>query len=322
MPYQLPGSGRKTEPCIICTGDANIVARDLTRAIVDCSVCGDYTVTRSAQDDFGLPLRDLKRRALARHLIRKMQREVRPTADWDFFDSLARSTLPTPAEAADNLLLLVAEQADGRPGRQITINYPDPKIQASIGVIDEADLEWAAATITNEGFLQTTKRLRGQSSQLTPKGWARVEELKKAHVTSRYAFFARQFRNTDLDDLFENCLRPAIAQTGYELRPVTQRAGLIDAIMEDEIRRCRFLLADLSDDNPGAYWEAGFAEGLGKPVIYICRAKEGDEEKKTHFDANHRNTVRWGDPISREQTARQLKAVIRNSLLGDAKQED
>ena len=53
----------------------------------------------------------------------------------------------------------------------------------------------------------------------------------------------------------------------------------------------------------GAYWEAGFAEGLGKPVIYICRAKEGDAEKKTHFDANHRHTVRW-DLSTLDETAK------------------
>lgn len=107
---------------------------------------------------------------------------------------------------------------------------------------------------------------------------------------------------------------------------VSQRAGLIDAIMEHEIRRCRFVVADLSDDNAGAYWEAGFAEGLGKPVFYLCCEKDpGDptRDKKTHFDTNHRHTVRWNpDPGSFEATAATLKAAIRNTLLGDAKQED
>jgi nucleoside 2-deoxyribosyltransferase len=103
---------------------------------------------------------------------------------------------------------------------------------------------------------------------------------------------------------------------------VTQRAGLIDAVIEDEIQRCKFLIADLSDDNAGAYWEAGFAEGLRKPVIYICRAKVADVEIKTHFDTDHRQTVRWGEPHSFDETAQKLKAVIRNTLLGDAKQDD
>jgi nucleoside 2-deoxyribosyltransferase len=103
---------------------------------------------------------------------------------------------------------------------------------------------------------------------------------------------------------------------------VTQRAGLIDAVIEDEIRRCRFVIADLSDKNDGAYWEAGLAEGLGKPVIYICRARDAQGvEITTHFDANHRQTIRW-DLAYLDQTATQLKAVIRNTLLGEANQSD
>jgi nucleoside 2-deoxyribosyltransferase len=37
------------------------------------------------------------------------------------------------------------------------------------------------------------------------------------------------------------------------------------------IRRSRFLVCDLTHGNRGAYWESGFAEGLGKPAIYTCR---------------------------------------------------
>ena len=31
-----------------------------------------------------------------------------------------------------------------------------------------------------------------------------------------------------------------------------------------------FLWPIFTHGDPGAYWEAGFAEGLGKPVIYTC----------------------------------------------------
>ncbi len=200
--------------------------------------------------------------------------------------------------------------------------FSDQNLQGLIGVIGEPDLKWVAGSLKTQGLIDPSPVGAGmQHGRLTPSGWLRVEELKRAHVSSRFAFFARQFQNPDLDRVFEHCLRPAVAQTGYELRPVTQRAGLVDAIIEDEIRRCRFLIADLSDDNAGAYWEAGFAEGLGKPVIYVCCAKHGTEEKRTHFDANHRHTVRW-DLSALDQTAKELKAVIRNTLLGDAKQDD
>ena len=38
---------------------------------------------------------------------------------------------------------------------------------------------------------------------------------------------------------------------------------------------------NLSDDNNGAYWEAGYAEGLGIPVIYICEESKFDNKSKT-----------------------------------------
>jgi hypothetical protein len=68
--------------------------------------------------------------------------------------------------------------------------------------------------------------------------------------------------------------------------------------------------------------EAGFAEGLGKPVIYICAENDNSGTKKsTHFDTDHRHTVRW-DLAKVAETSKKLKAVIRNTLLGDAIQED
>ncbi len=94
---------------------------------------------------------------------------------------------------------------------------------------------------------------------LSASGWERIDQLKHAHVSSRYALFARQFRNDELNTLYERCLKQAVADTGFELRIVTQKAGHIDAIIEDEIRRCRFLIADLSDDNAGAYRSPGSA---------------------------------------------------------------
>jgi hypothetical protein len=309
--------------CTVCTSPANVLREDFGwGTVVDCSRCGDYSVERSTCDDARLPLGEAKQRALASHLIRKLQGGRRPHLTTDFFHSLEERALPTPAETSDSLLLWFAETADGNLGKFNPISASDQALQASIGVIGTTDLIYVKDALMDEHLIEQADSPTGNvAMRLTPSGWLRVEELKRAHVASRYAFFARQFNNPDLDRVFNECLRPAVAATGYELRPVTQRAGLVDAVIEDEIRRCRFLIADLSDDNAGAYWEAGFAEGLGKDVIYICRAKEGGAEKKTHFDANHRHTVRW-DLSALDETAKRLKAVIRNTLLGEAKQED
>jgi nucleoside 2-deoxyribosyltransferase len=259
---------------------------------------------------------DEHQRALLSHLIHRMQGKKRPILPFDLFASLSRRTLPTPAEMTDNLLLTIAERVGGRPGRPLSLNHgEDLLLAASIGAVDGEDVLWAVRSLDAQKLISGIWLNYFTNGYLTAPGWERVEELKRAHVTSRYAFFARKFANDELDLVYETCLVQAVADTGYELRMVTQKAGHIDAIIEDEIRRCRFLVADLSDHNAGAYWEAGFAEGLGKPVIYICR-----QDVKTHFDTDHRQTVRWGK--TPDVTAKHLKAVIRNTLLGDAKQED
>jgi hypothetical protein len=310
-------AARTVEPCTVCGSPANVLRREFGwGTVVDCSRCGDYSVEHVACDNIGLPLKEAKQRALASHLIRRLQGGRRPHLTTDFFRSLEERALPTPAEASDTLLLWFAERADGNLGKYNPLSPTDQALQASIGVIGATDLIYVTAAIGHEGLIESTPGDANLGMRLTPKGWLRVEELKRAHIASKYAFFARKFDNKELDRVFNECLRPAVAATGYELRPATQRAGLVDAAIEDEIRRCRFLIADLSDDNAGAYWEAGFAEGLGKPVVYVCSAKVD-----THFDTNHRHTVRW-DLSTLDQTATKLKAVIRNTLLGDATQDD
>ena len=90
------------------------------------------------------------------------------------------------------------------------------------------------------------------------------------------------------------------------------RAGIIDNIMRVHIRDAKFVIVDLTHDNNGAYWEAGYAEGLGKPVVYICE-REKFEAKKTHFDTNHCMTVPWSRDDD-EGFRRRLTATLRRSL--------
>ena len=85
----------------------------------------------------------------------------------------------------------------------------------------------------------------------------------------------------------KNGIEPAVKDAGYE--PVridrTEHADKIDDRIIAEIRRCRFLVCDftcglLPDEKAesgktaiargGVYYEAGFAHGLAKRVIWTC----------------------------------------------------
>jgi nucleoside 2-deoxyribosyltransferase len=59
-----------------------------------------------------------------------------------------------------------------------------------------------------------------------------------------------------------------------------------------EIKRSEFVIADLSGNRGGVYYEAGFAEGLNKPVIISCRS---DYLKSLHFDVKQKSAVIWSD---------------------------
>lgn len=153
---------------------------------------------------------------------------------------------------------------------------------------------------------------------LTFDGWELYEADKRGKVGGNYGFIAMKFDDPILDPFVNNVVKPAVKEgTGYNLEDMRdgQRAGVIDDIMRVKIRGAAFLIAELTHNNSGAYWEAGYAEGLGKPVIYICEKKRF-RTKGTHFDTNHCTTLFWSKrkDDDNEGFCEELIAVIRNSL--------
>lgn len=66
--------------------------------------------------------------------------------------------------------------------------------------------------------------------------------------------------------------------------------GMVDRIKE-EIRRAHFIVADLTDERPSCYFEVGFAEALGVPVIYLASKQSvvaPGTQTHIHFDV-HKN---------------------------------
>ena len=150
---------------------------------------------------------------------------------------------------------------------------------------------------------------------LTFEGWKRYEAEKQRQFEGNHGFVAMQFDDPNLDSLVNDIVKPTVEkETGYKLIDMrdVSRAGVIDNIMRTQIRDAAFVIADLTHDNSGAYWEAGYAEGLGKPVIYICE-KDKFDGQKTHFDTNHCTTIPWsrGDE---EAFCQELIATLRRSL--------
>lgn len=153
---------------------------------------------------------------------------------------------------------------------------------------------------------------------LTLAGWKQYEAEKRGEFAGNYGFLAMQFNDPALESFVQDVMKPAVKEDiGYDLVDMrdVSKAGIIDNIMRVQIRDAKFVIADLTHGNNGAYWEAGYAEGLGKPVIYICEKEKFESDDGTHFDTNHCTTVFWSKSRDNDEGFRQeLTATLRRSL--------
>ena len=149
---------------------------------------------------------------------------------------------------------------------------------------------------------------------LTLAGWTEYEKEQRGQTSGGYGFIAMKFGDAVLDPFVSDVVKPAVSTLGYDLVDMRDaaEAGIIDNVMRARIRDAAFVLVDLTHANEGAYWEAGYAEGLSKPVLYLCN-RQVFEEEGTHFDTNHCTTVLW-DPEQPEPFAKDLIATLRRSL--------
>ena len=146
-------------------------------------------------------------------------------------------------------------------------------------------------------------------------GFERVEELREVRPDADQAFVAMWF-DDGLKPAYENGFKRAIKGAGYkpvriDEQPFTDK---IDDRIISEIRRSRFIVADFSQGEDGArggvYYEAGFAHGLGRKVIFTCR--KGDIGH-LHFDTRQYNHIVWENA---EDLRKQLEERI-TAVMGD-----
>lgn len=75
-------------------------------------------------------------------------------------------------------------------------------------------------------------------------------------------------------------------------------------VMLENIHNCKFLVADLTTQNLGVYYEAGYAKALGKTVIFTCK---DSDLKNIHFDIKQVQTIGWKDESElSEELAKQI----------------
>ncbi len=224
------------------------------------------------------------------------------------------AALPSRAEQAANAIRYIGDEIS-RSGEPI--ENPPIEFRAIVGAASRDSGYQLIRELGERGTLriQAEGALEFFGIDLTLDGWAVYEDEKRGRFESNYGFIAMPFNDAQLDPFVSEVVKPTVKNgLGYDLvdmRDIAQ-AGVIDNLMRTRIRDSAFVIVDLTHDNPGAYWEAGYAEGLGKPVIYICE-KAKFEAGGTHFDTNHCTTVPWSRDDDGGFCA-ELIATLRRSL--------
>ncbi|MGZ8947823.1 MAG: hypothetical protein ACXW1W_20645 [Methylococcaceae bacterium] len=300
--------------------------RDVTT--LSCYQCGDFALSRELIEDIPYVFRKNKNADVKiSHALRMMQRinkNVELTTSTA--DAILERPLPRPQEQADLLIRWLAEHSES-PGDDVSLE-PIEHHLSIIGAKTEKGVVLVLSHLIEKGLVKADLKpaydgyVGFDELMLTYDGWNYYETLLKGSVTYRRAFMAMQFGVPELNAVLENVFKPSAKMAGFDLFKLDDepRAGLIDDRLRVEIQSSDFLIADLTHANNGSYWEAGYAEGLGKPVIYTCE-QEKFNSQKTHFDTNHHLTVLW-DKNAPEQAGDLLKATIRATLPHIAKQDD
>ena len=265
----------------------------------------DYVLSRDVALNLFDELNTAKLRArLTTQLLNANHRgNPEPEVTYDMIQ-LAKDARPLPAnEKAERLLRHIVEKNPdiAVPATLIRdLDYHEaPRFPLSFSA-----MAWSESTTMDEvEFL--LDYLRGQeyatlerNNQLTR---VTVTVQGHAHVASRLtstnssqAFVAMWF-NDSMDAVYNHAFAPAIQAAGYEPYRIDRDNFLnkIDDEIIAQIRQSRFLLADFTHEPEGSvrgsvYYEAGFAHGLGIPVIFIAH-----EDADLHFDTRQFPHILW-----------------------------
>lgn len=241
----------------------------------------------------------------------------------------SRQKKPISARLTSGLLFLDREIA--RLGSYVLLGLEDKtKTRRTFRCMAETECDSAEELVSlfmllrSTGYIETDGGADFESADIRPTaaGWSEIEKRRYPKTDSAQAFVAMWF-DPKVDAAYADGIQPAIEQSGFKALRVDKKHhnNKIDDEIVAEIRRSRFVVADFTCEpekaRGGVYYEAGFAHGLGIPVIWTCR---DDVMKYVHFDTRQYAHIVWKTPAELfEQLKNRIGATIGDGPLPKAK---
>lgn len=309
--------------CIFCgnsaqeSDDGFYISKDIHS--IECKVCGKYKITYEAYEDFPNTKRILNdnNRWIYSGYIREMTEnkgELGIITRDNYMQILNSSLIPkTIYKKRDKLLWYLYRKTNEEYfGREIEFNYEND--YSILYAKNEKEAIHIVSQYEDEMYIWKVPYADDKKCFLILNADAieYIQEQQKNNQSDQ-GFVAMWF-DPHLEDMFSIIQKTVKEKTKYRLLRidfVEHNDDITDKIIA-EIRRSKFLVADFTGDRGGVYYEAGFAHGLGKEVIFTCRKDYFCNERKPHFDIEHRSFILWETP---EQLAEKLVDRIRATII-------
>ena len=323
--------------CPVCGGSAEVTSEgDINYRFVECDTCGRFDY-----NTYGLS--DLNKLASYLYYNGKLSQPIM-TKPADFFnfigpknkfekeyethpycfhvtDEVVENWYPKTFSEKMDLFLLGMSEISKYFGDSISLN--DDEFDSAAFVIrydqDGIALPEGAKIAQREWFIdylleqKYTAFIKNAYFSILSDGYKRIDELQKnATENSKTVFIAMSFAK-EMKDVREAIIQAiSDVKAGYQHRIMDEFEHNHQIVPEmlHEIRQSKFVIAELTDGNRGAYFEAGYALGQGKEVIQLCRKDSFGVDG--HFDVKQVNTILWEEPSDlTEKLVKRIKATIK-----------
>ena len=316
-PVPIPETMAWQPPCAIWgTPVAELYSRwdDRILTVIDSSrTDGSYTIEPDAAARVESELGDDARARLTSYLVQSRQfgRDV-PHIGQSAVETAQHTPRQSAHDRAMSLLAYFAGQTSSI-GEAVRIDLTGGPALAWSESLGGDEVKFLARYLKDHNLIHDMPMTQSSHDiRVLVDGYSHLEEFRRADRPLQ-AFVAMWF-DESMEHVYDEAIRPVIEDAGFKALRIDRKhlVGKVDDEIIREIRRSRFMVADFTHGKDGhrgsVYYEAGFARGIGLPMISTCHAAKA---RKLAFDTRQYPHILWRDTSTlRTQLANRIGASI------------
>lgn len=301
--------------CYLCNMQARREPPDGARDMnfVSCDACGRYglegylAAASSTSDVFVQPW-------ILSHVSRQALVAGAAAPEWTE-ETIARALRdpanhPSVPRKLENVLHFLASKSP-RAGTMVIVkphadwalvgaNNPD-EYRFLLSILKQREwISWAFNQKLADGSMGDWAIIQGE-------GYEHLDSTDTPPKDSEQVFVAMSYRE-ELQDAYHIGIEAPLRRLGYVPVRVDKEdlGGLpISEAVRARIRRCRFVIADFTDNKRDVYFEAGFAVGIGRPVVLTCHrdhldqrpvGRDDPDDRHVRESVRHQQFILWSTP--------------------------